>query len=110
MSSTFLAWLTLIGAGLLEIVWAISMKYSEGFTRILPSVLTVAFISISVYLLSLAIKEIPIGVAYAVWAGIGAAGVSIFGIIIFNEPSSFSHTACLAMIITGVIGLNLLSH
>lgn len=109
MSSTLIAWLILIIAGLLEIIWAIAMKYSEGFTRILPSVLTVFFIALSIYLLSLATKHIPIGTAYAIWAGIGAAGVAVFGILIFNEPSSLSHAACLVLIITGVVGLNLLS-
>jgi quaternary ammonium compound-resistance protein SugE len=106
MSATLIAWLILIFAGLLEIIWAISLKYSEGFTRLLPSILTVFFIALSVYLLSLASKHIPIGTAYAVWAGIGAAGVAIFGILIFNEPSSLSHTICLTLIITGVVGLN----
>lgn len=109
MSPTLLAWIFLITAGLLEIIWAISMKYSEGFSRILPSALTVFFIALSVYLLSLATKQIPIGTAYAIWAGIGAAGVAVFGIFIFNEPSSVSHTICLVLIISGVVGLNLLS-
>ncbi|PHS30394.1 MAG: QacE family quaternary ammonium compound efflux SMR transporter [Methylophaga sp.] len=109
MSSTFLAWGILIFAGLLEIIWAIAMKYSEGFTRLIPSLLAVFFIALSIYLLSLATKQIPIGTAYAVWAGIGAVGVTVFGILIFNEPTSFIHIACLVLIVSGVVGLNLLS-
>ena len=109
MTTGLLAWAALIFAGLLEIIWAVSMKYSEGFTRLLPSILTVVFIAISIYLLSFATKHIPMGTAYAIWVGIGAAGVAIYGMLFFNEPSSLSHTACLALIISGVVGLNLLS-
>lgn len=109
MSTTLIAWLSLFIAGLLEIIWAVCMKYSEGFTRILPSVLTVVFIAVSIYLLSFATKHIPIGTAYAIWVGIGAAGVAVYGMLFFNEPSSLSHAACLGLIITGVAGLNLLS-
>lgn len=109
MSMNFIAWSSLIIAGLLEIIWAVCMKYSEGFTRLVPSLLTVVFIALSIYLLSFATKHIPIGTAYAIWVGIGAAGVAVYGMMFFNEPSSFSHAACLGLIITGVMGLNYLS-
>lgn len=109
MTTTLIAWTSLVIAGLLEILWAVCMKYSEGFTRLIPSALTVVFIALSVYMLSLATKHIPIGTAYAIWSGIGAAGVAIYGILFFNEPNSLSLAFCLGLIITGVVGLNLLS-
>lgn len=110
MSTTTIAWLSLIIAGLLEIIWAVCLKYSEGFTRLVPSILTVLFIGVSIYLLSYASKHIPIGIAYAIWVGIGAAGVAIYGMLFFNEPSSVSHIICLGLIISGVVGLNLVTN
>lgn len=103
------AWLLLIAAGLLEIGWALGLKASEGFTRPLPSVLTVAAIIASLALLGLAARELPIGTAYAVWSGIGAAGALIFGIVFFGEPAAPARLACAGMIIAGVIGLKVVS-
>lgn len=100
-------WLYLVGAGLLEIMWAIGIKYTEGFTRLVPSALTISAMAGSFYLLSLAMKHIPIGTAYAVWVGIGAAGVAIAGMIWFKEPASFLRIFSVLLIVTGVIGLKL---
>ncbi|MFZ9150059.1 MAG: DMT family transporter, partial [Burkholderiales bacterium] len=79
------AWLLLIAAGLLEVVWAIGLKYTEGFSRLVPSVITIAAMIASVWLLAMALKSIPVGTGYAVWTGIGAVGTAILGIILFNE-------------------------
>ncbi len=109
MSLTYTAWIYLISAGLLEVVWAVGMKYSDGFSRLQPSLIAIAGVIGSLYLLSIAIKHIPLGIAYAVWVGIGATMVSIYGIFFLDEPVSALHIACLSLIIIGVIGLNLLS-
>lgn len=100
-----MAWLSLIGAGILEIVWAIGIKYTEGFTRLLPSALTILAMGLSFYLLSQAIKTIPIGTAYAVWVGIGAAGVALASMVMFKEPATALRLICIALIIAGVVGL-----
>ena len=94
-----MAWILLFIAGIFEIGWAIGMKYTEGFTKLVPSILTLLSMVISVYLLSLATKEIPIGTAYAVWTGIGIAGTSILGIIIFNEPLEVLRVIFILMIL-----------
>jgi quaternary ammonium compound-resistance protein SugE len=99
------AWLLLTLAGILEIGWAIGLKYAEGFTRPLPSALTIAAMIASMYLLALAAKDLPIGTAYAVWTGIGAAGAAILGVALFAEPANFQRIACVALIVAGVIGL-----
>jgi quaternary ammonium compound-resistance protein SugE len=109
MSTTTLAWVYLISAGLLEVVWASAMKYSEGFSKLAPSVLAIAAVMSSLYLLSLALKTIPLGMGYAIWVGIGASLVAVYGMVFFQEPVSFAHIACICLIIGGVIGLNLLS-
>jgi len=99
------AWIFLFVAGLLEVVWAIGLKYSQGFTRTLPSVITVAGMILSFYCLAQALKWLPIGTAYAVWTGIGAVGTIIFGIIFLGEPKDWLRIVFLLMIVIGIIGL-----
>jgi quaternary ammonium compound-resistance protein SugE len=102
-----MAWMYLIFAGLLEVGWAIGLKYSEGFTRLWPSVATVTAMVISMGLLALAAKQLPIGTAYAVWTGIGAVGAVILGIALFNDPATPLRLACVGLILLGIIGLKL---
>jgi quaternary ammonium compound-resistance protein SugE len=102
-----MAWIYLIVAGLLETGWAIGLKYTEGFTRLVPSVLTVAAIAASMFLLALAAKTIPIGTAYSIWVGIGAVGAVILGIILFNEPRDFARLAFVALLVVSLVGLKL---
>jgi quaternary ammonium compound-resistance protein SugE len=102
-----MAWILLIIAGLFEIGWAIGLKYTDGFSRPLPTVLTVAAMVVSVWLLGLAARSLPIGTAYAVWVGIGAAGTAALGIVLFREPADWARLACLALIVLGVAGLKL---
>jgi len=104
-----MAWLLVIVAGLLEIGWAIGMKYAEGFTRLVPSLWTLAGLTASMILLAIAARTLPIGTAYAVWTGIGAAGTALLGIWLFREPASFTRLLCIALIIAGVLGLRLTS-
>ena len=104
-----MAWLYLIIAGLLEVVWAIGLKYTEGWTKLYPSLLTVGGMVVSFYFLSLALRTLPIGTAYAVWTGIGAVGTVIMGIVLFGEPRDLGRLACLLLILVGIIGLRLLS-
>ena len=104
-----MAWIYLIIAGLFECGWAIGLKYTDGFTRLTPSLLTVAAMAISFWLLSLAMKSIPIGTAYAVWTGIGAVGVAILGMILFGESRDILRILSLLLIVSGIIGLKLLS-
>jgi len=100
-------WLILFVAGLLEIGWAVGLKYSEGFSRPLPSVLTVLAMVASMGLLGIAARTLPIGTAYAIWTGIGAVGAVVLGVIIFGESASLARLACLALIVTGMVGLKL---
>ncbi|HWB14987.1 MAG TPA: quaternary ammonium compound efflux SMR transporter SugE [Vicinamibacterales bacterium] len=100
-------WLILFLASLFEISWAIGLKYSHGFTRPLPSVVTVVGLVMSVVLLALAARTLPIGTAYAVWTGIGAAGTAVLGLWLFGEPATPARLACIALIILGVIGLKI---
>lgn len=102
-----MAWVMLIIAGLLEVCWAVGLKYTEGFTRPLPTVLTVAAIIASMVLLATAARSLPIGTAYAVWVGIGALGAAILGIFLFQEPVSALRVFFLAMLLTSIIGLKL---
>ncbi len=102
-----MAWALLIAAGILEIGWAIGLKYTEGFTRLWPSVWTIAAMIVSMYMLALAARTLPIGTAYAVWVGIGAAGALILGIVLLGEPRSLARMACVGLIVAGVIGLKL---
>ena len=104
-----MAWIWLAIAGLLEVVWAVGLKYTEGFTRPWPSALTVAAMAGSIYFLALAVRVIPIGTGYAVWTGIGVIGTAILGIVLFAEPATFARIACIALIVTGIFGLKLVS-
>lgn len=102
-----MAWLFLTLAGLLEIVWAIGLKYTDGFSRLWPSIGTVAAMVASVLLLALAMKTLPVGTAYAVWTGIGAIGTAVLGIMLFNEPATAARLLCLTLIVAGIVGLKL---
>ena len=102
------AWVVLIVAGLTEIVWAIGMKYSEGFTKLGPSIITFAAAGVSFWLLATAVKVLPIGTAYAVWTGIGAVGAAVFGMILFKEPATAARTVCIVLIVGGIAGLKIL--
>jgi len=104
-----MAWVYLFIAGLFECGWAIGLKYTEGFTKLVPSVLTVAAMALSFWLLSTAMKTIPVGTAYAVWTGIGAIGVAILGMILFDESRDIMRILCLMLIVAGIIGLKLVS-
>ena len=102
-----MAWSILFVAGLLEITWAIGLKYTEGFTRLVPSVVTLAAMAGSVILLGFALKSLPVGTAYAVWTGIGAVGAVIIGIVLFGDPATPARLLCVALIFAGIIGLKL---
>ncbi|MCA1798700.1 MAG: quaternary ammonium compound efflux SMR transporter SugE [Xanthomonadaceae bacterium] len=104
-----MAWILLFIAGLFEIAWAIGLKYTDGFTRPVPTVLTAAAIVISMVLLGLAARDLPIGTAYAVWTGIGAAGAFVLGIYLFDEPATAGRIVCVSLIIAGIVGLRLLA-
>ena len=104
-----MAWFYLFIAGLLEIVWAIGLKYTHGFTRLWPSVATVIAMIFSFVFLAQALKHIPVGTGYAVWTGIGAVGTAILGIILFNEPRQAARLGCIALIVVGIVGLRLTS-
>lgn len=104
-----MAWILLFAAGVLEIGWAIGLKYSDGFTRLLPTAATLGLMAASVALLGLAAKTLPIGTAYAVWTGIGAVGTAILGMILFGEPRDAARLASITLIIAGLIGLKLFS-
>ena len=100
-----MAWVYLFVAGLLEIGWAIGLKYTEGFTRLWPSVGTVAAMVFSVVLLGLALRELPVGTGYAVWTGIGTVGTAILGIVLFSEPATAVRLLCIGLIVAGIVGL-----
>jgi quaternary ammonium compound-resistance protein SugE len=102
-----MAWIYLVIAGIFEVVWAIGLKYTNGFTKIMPTVITLAGMFVSFYFLALATKVLPIGTAYTVWTGIGAAGAVILGIVLFGEPKSALRFFFLALILTGIIGLKI---
>ena len=104
-----MSWFILIIAGVFEICWAIGLKYSSGFTKFWPSVFTIISMIISMVLLSLAVKEIPIGTGYAVWTGIGAVGTAVLGIFLFNESSEIVRLFFMFLIVTGIVGLKLFS-
>ena len=104
-----MAWGYLFVAGFFEIVWAAGLKYTDGFTRLWPSVGTVVAMSVSMVCLALALRAIPIGTAYAIWTGIGAVGTAILGIILFNEPRDFARLFFIVVIIAGIAGLKLSS-
>ncbi len=100
-------WLVLFVAGLFEIAWAVGLKYSEGFSKLWPSIFTVASMIISMGLLAYAVKHLPVGTAYAVWTGIGAVGTAILGIILFNESKEFIRIFFIFLIVVGIVGLKL---
>src|SRR5262245_46495506 len=103
------AWLALFLAGLLEVGWALGLKYSDGFTRFWPSIATVLAIALSFVLMGISLKSLPFGTAYAVWTGIGAAGTMIVGMMAFGEPTDIFRVSCLVLIITGMVGLKLMT-
>jgi quaternary ammonium compound-resistance protein SugE len=104
-----MAWLYLLVAGVFETAWAIGLKYSAGFTKFGPSVFTVVAMGISLYLLAVALRTIPVGTGYAVWTGIGTVGAAILGIFLFNESREISRILCILLILAGIIGLKLTS-
>ncbi|WP_438970689.1 quaternary ammonium compound efflux SMR transporter SugE [Methylophaga sp.] len=104
-----MAWLILLIAGLLEVVWAIGLKYSDGLTRFWPSLVTVVTLLLSFWLLGLAMRSLPMGTAYGVWVGIGAVGTVIFGIVFLSEPAGAARLFSVVLIISGIIGLKLSS-
>ena len=109
LSSPSTAWMILFVAGLLEVVWSVSMKASDGFTRGLCTGITLLAAGVSFFLLGLAMKSLPVGIAYAVWTGIGAIGAAILGMVFFKEPVTTARIACIAAIVIGVLGLKFLS-
>ena len=102
-----MAWIYLLLAGLFEIAWAIGLKYTDGFSRLWPSVGTLAAMAVSIVLLAMAVKTLPIGTAYAVWTGIGAVGAVALGIVLFGDPATLPRLLCVALILTGIVGLKL---
>ena len=104
-----MAWVVLVVAGLFEVAWAIGLKYTDGFTRLWPSVGTVAAMVASVVLLAWAMKTLPVGTAYAVWTGIGTIGTVILGIYLFGESSDVIRLACIGLIVAGIVGLKLVT-
>jgi quaternary ammonium compound-resistance protein SugE len=104
-----MAWLLLMIAGLLEVSWAIGLKYTEGFTRVWPSVFTLGAMVLSVVLLGVAMKSLPVGTSYAVWVGVGAVGTAILGMVLFGEPATAGRLASLGLIVAGIVGLKLAS-
>jgi quaternary ammonium compound-resistance protein SugE len=104
-----MAWVYLFVAGLLEIGWAVGLKYTEGFTKLTPSVLTIVSMIASILMLGLALKTLPIGTAYAVWTGIGAVGTALLGIYLFAEPATAARLASIGLIVAGIAGLKLVS-
>jgi quaternary ammonium compound-resistance protein SugE len=104
-----MAWVYLVVAGLFEIAWAIGLKYTDGFTRIVPTALTVGAMVASVVLLGIALRELPVGTGYAVWTGIGTVGTAILGMILFAEPATAFRLASIGLIVAGIVGLKLVT-
>jgi quaternary ammonium compound-resistance protein SugE len=107
---TVMSWTILLIAGLLEVVWAVGLKYTHGFSRLTPSIITVTAMIVSIVLLSWAMKTLPTGTAYAVWTGIGAVGAAITGMVLLGESTSPARILSLALIVAGIIGLKLSTH
>ena len=101
------AWTLLVVAGIFEMGWAIGLKYTDGFSRPWPTVWTAASMLLSLYLLGLALRTLPVGTAYAVWTGVGAAGTAVLGIVLLGEPATASRLACIGVIVAGIVGLKL---
>ncbi|MCC8366339.1 quaternary ammonium compound efflux SMR transporter SugE [Xenorhabdus sp. PB61.4] len=104
-----MSWLILLSAGLFEVVWAVGLKYTQGFSRLVPSLITVSAMAISVGLLAYAMKSLPAGTAYAIWTGVGAVGTAIFGIMVLGESANIARILSLGLIVVGIIGLKLAS-
>ena len=104
-----MAWFYLGVAGLCEIAWAIGLKYTDGLTRLVPSAITLVAMAVSVFLLALAMRALPLGTSYAVWTGIGAVGTALLGILLFGEPATVARLACIGLILAGIIGLKLVT-
>ena len=104
-----MAWVVLFLAGLLEIGWAVGLKYTESFTRLWPSVGTALALVASMGLLSVALRTLPLGTAYAVWTGVGAVGTAILGIVLFGDPATLPRLACIGLIVAGIVGLKIVS-
>jgi len=104
-----MSWFYLFIAGLLEIIWAIGLKYTQGFTKLVPSAITILAMAASIWFLALALRTIPIGTGYAIWTGIGATGTAILGIVLFAEPATAARLLCIGVIVAGIIGLKVVS-
>lgn len=104
-----MAWIVLIAAGLLEVGWAVGLKYTDGFTRLWPTLWTAGAMVLSLTLLGLALRTLPLGTAYAIWTGVGTIGTAILGILLFGEPADALRLACIGLIVAGIIGLKLVS-
>ena len=104
-----MAWTILVIAGVFEVGWAIGLKYADGFSRLWPSVWTVAAMVASVVLLGIAVRSLPVGTAYAVWTGIGACGTALLGMYLFGEPATVVRLACIGLILSGIVGLKLVT-
>ena len=104
-----MAWLVLFVAGLLEVGWAVGLKYSEGFTRAMPSILTALALVASMGLLGIALRTLPLGTAYAVWTGIGMIGTALLGMVLFKEPATVARLLCISLIVVGIVGLKLVT-
>lgn len=104
-----MAWIYLLAAGLLEVAWAVGLKYTHGFTRLVPSIFTLVSMAGSVGLLGLALRHLPLGTAYAVWTGIGTVGTALMGMLLLGEPAGALRLLCIALIVAGIFGLKLLT-
>ena len=104
-----MAWVVLVLAGLCEVAWAVGLKYAEGFTRVGPSLFVVAFLAVSMALLGVALRTLPLGTAYAVWTGIGTVGTAVLGVVLFREPATAARLFCITLILAGIVGLKLSS-
>ncbi len=104
-----MAWVVLFVAGLFEVAWAVGLKYAEGFTRLWPSVFVAASLALSMGLLGLALRTLPLGTAYAVWTGIGTVGTAVLGVALFREPATAARLACIGLIVAGIAGLKVLT-
>ena len=107
--SSAAAWAVLLVAGLCEVIWAVGLKYTEGFTRLAPSAWTLAAMAASVILLAWSLKTLPVGTAYAVWTGIGAVGTALLGMMLFNESREVARLVCIGLIVAGILGLKLVT-
>ncbi|MGH6915279.1 MAG: quaternary ammonium compound efflux SMR transporter SugE [Geminicoccales bacterium] len=104
-----MAWVVLFFAGLFEIGWAVGLKYTEGFTRLVPSLWTAGSMVVSLWLLGLALKSLPLGTAYAIWTGVGTVGTAMLGIVLFHESADALRLACIGLIVAGIVGLKLVT-